>query len=35
MNYYDDYVGSMDIMQLKAQFESEQDKDRVICSKTL
>ena len=28
MNYYDDYVGSMDIMQL-GQFESEQDKDRV------
>ena len=28
MNYYDDYVGSMDIMQL-GQFESEQDKDRL------
>tara|TARA_Y100000592_G_C5355054_1_gene260733 strand:- start:65 stop:808 length:744 start_codon:yes stop_codon:yes gene_type:complete len=28
MNYYDDYVGSVDIMQL-GQFESENDKDRV------
>ena len=28
MNYYDDYVGSVDIMQL-GQFESENDRDRV------